>query len=178
MADRGDLPLAARALHVAAPWERWTGRIIPLDEHDRALLMHGIEPSRPEQPYWFTIGGAIEDGETAREAAVRELREETGIVVDPARLGEAVVCETVEFSYGGRHIVQHQEIFTCRLGSDVDVTLAGLGTVEANTIDGCAWVDLATLRALGQQIEGADVASYVESCQQALAAAHPSTASA
>lgn len=41
--------------------------------------------------YWHVVAGAIEPGESAREAAVRELREETGLV---ASLGDGV--EVVE----------------------------------------------------------------------------------
>jgi 8-oxo-dGTP pyrophosphatase MutT (NUDIX family) len=41
--------------------------------------------------YWHVVAGGIEPGESPREAAVRELREETGLV---AELGESV--EVVE----------------------------------------------------------------------------------
>jgi 8-oxo-dGTP pyrophosphatase MutT (NUDIX family) len=37
--------------------------------------------------YWHVVAGAIEPGESTREAAARELREETGLV---ARLGESI----------------------------------------------------------------------------------------
>lgn len=154
-------------------WERWTGRVIPIDEDDRALLMHGFEPSRPDQPYWFTIGGGVDTDESAREAAARELREETGLVVEPEHLGDPVLRDTIEFSYGGRHVVQHQEIYTCRLTADVELSLDGLEEGEVDTVDGCEWVSLAQLRAAGQQIEGADVASYVQSCLWALSHSDP-----
>ncbi|WP_425607052.1 NUDIX domain-containing protein [Ornithinimicrobium faecis] len=34
----------------------------------------------PDTSYWFTIGGQIEEPESARNTAIRELKEETGIV--------------------------------------------------------------------------------------------------
>lgn len=42
--------------------------------------------------YWHVVAGAVEAGESAREAAVRELHEETGLL---ASLGEGV--EVVEY---------------------------------------------------------------------------------
>ena len=41
---------------------------------------------------WSVPGGSLEDGETLPQAAVREAREETGIVIDPADLGFAHLC--------------------------------------------------------------------------------------
>ena len=69
---------------------RNTARVLPVDREGRVLLLHGWDPLRPDDPFWFTIGGAAEPGETLAEAAARELREEAGIVVDPAVARRAV----------------------------------------------------------------------------------------
>lgn len=51
--------------------------------------------------YWHVVAGALEPGETAPEAAVRELWEESGLV---AELGESV--EVVEEIPGSRPVVR------------------------------------------------------------------------
>ncbi|HEY8571910.1 NUDIX hydrolase [Phenylobacterium sp.] len=62
------------------PRERPTARVLLIDDHDRILLMKGRLPSRRDGPgAWFTVGGGLEPGEGVREAAAREILEETGI---------------------------------------------------------------------------------------------------
>lgn len=80
--------------------------------------------------------------------------------------------DTVEFSYDGRHVVQQQEIYTCRLASDVALGLDGLEQGERDTVDGCGWVSSEQLRGAGQQIEGADLTA-VQSCLWALVQSDP-----
>lgn len=60
------------------------GAIIARDS--QILLVRRANP--PLQGQWSIPGGLVEVGETTREAAVREVREETGFEVDPERLVE------------------------------------------------------------------------------------------
>lgn len=51
---------------------------------DRVLLVKRAHP--PIQGQWSIPGGVLEVGEMVREAAIREAREETGIIVEPGEL--------------------------------------------------------------------------------------------
>ena len=53
-------------------------------EEDRVLLVKRARP--PLQDRWSIPGGVLEVGELIREAAVREAREETGLIVEPGEL--------------------------------------------------------------------------------------------
>jgi 8-oxo-dGTP pyrophosphatase MutT (NUDIX family) len=113
--------------------------VLPVDSDGRVLLLHGWDPHHPDEPFWFTIGGAAEDGESLREAAARELREEAGISVDPRHLGEPIAQNTIEFSWGGRHIVQDQTFYAILIES-ADVSLDGLDQWERATTDAYGWL--------------------------------------
>ena len=74
---------------------RATARIMLIDELNRIFLLKthfDAEVGLP--PRWLTPGGAIDEGESTLEAAVRELREETGMIIDLDVLGEPVLVAT------------------------------------------------------------------------------------
>lgn len=51
---------------------------------DRVVLVKRAHP--PLQAQWSIPGGVLEVGEFVREAAIREAREETGLIVEPGAL--------------------------------------------------------------------------------------------
>ena len=103
------------------------------------LLLHGWDPLRPRDPFWFTIGGAVEPGETLREAAARELREEAGITVDPELLGEPFATAPIDFWWAGMHFDQDQTFYAIAMG-DAAVSFAGQEAMERATIDKHGWL--------------------------------------
>jgi 8-oxo-dGTP pyrophosphatase MutT (NUDIX family) len=129
---------------------RNTARVLPVDQEGRVLLLHGWDPERPGDPFWFTIGGAAEHGETLRQAAARELREEVGITVDPALLGEPIETAPIEFWWGGFHFLQDQTFYAIAL-ADAVVSFAGQEALERATIDKHGWLHPEDLAATGQR---------------------------
>jgi len=118
---------------------RQTARVLPVDPEGRVLLLHGWDPHHPGQPFWFTIGGAADPGESLPEAGARELYEETRISVEPERLGEPIARNSIEFSWGGHRIAQEQTFYAVAVGPAV-VSLEGLDQWERATTDKYGWL--------------------------------------
>lgn len=59
----------------------WNGgvRVIVLDEDNRILM---VKQHHPERDVWMVPGGRIEEGEDSPTAAVREVKEETGLDIE------------------------------------------------------------------------------------------------
>lgn len=128
------------------PVQRRSVRVLPVDRDGQVLLLLGHDPARPSAPYWFTIGGGVETGETAEEAAVREMLEETGIRVETSQLVGPFHRGTHTFSFAGVDYVSDSTFFAVRV-DDVIVTFDGLEDCEIGNIFDARWWapdDLAT----------------------------------
>ena len=77
---------------------RTSARVLPVSPPGEVLLMQARDPACPDDRHWVSIGGAVDAGESLEEAALRELREETGIVVSPVALSLAVHVGNQDFS--------------------------------------------------------------------------------
>ena len=112
---------------------------------DTILMVQHREPSRS---YWTLPGGGVEAGETPAEAAVREVREETGLRVRTVRL-------LWEGTYGNGHRTspeycylvepeaESQEYHIISLGHDPEEEHLA---ADQRVLQGVEWVSLADLK--------------------------------
>jgi 8-oxo-dGTP pyrophosphatase MutT (NUDIX family) len=128
---------------------RKVARVILLDPADRILLMNGYEPGDPSERWWFTPGGGLEGDETREEAALRELREETGITqVD---LGPVVWRRTCSFPFDGRRWDQDEWYFLART-EQTETSSGGLTELERRSVAGLRWWTSAELLAARETV--------------------------
>lgn len=112
------------------------------------LLFRDTDPGIPGTSWWVTPGGGIDPGENAVQAAVRELHEETGLVVSPGDLVGPVAERVVVHGYSDRVLEQHETFFVLRTDRyEVDTSRHTPG--EQITLLGSRWWDLDELDAAG-----------------------------
>jgi 8-oxo-dGTP pyrophosphatase MutT (NUDIX family) len=140
--------------------DRRAARVLLIDAAERVLLLHGGDPARPEQHWWFTPGGGLDEGETPAQGAARELLEETGLRVDPPELDEPVFHETTEFSFDGRQYRQSQDFFVLRV-AEWQVDTAGFDAEEQRTITGHRWWSAAEIDTTTEQVFPAGLADLL-----------------
>jgi 8-oxo-dGTP pyrophosphatase MutT (NUDIX family) len=104
--------------------ERDAVRLVVRDSEDRILLFHTREITAPELGVWWELpGGGIDEGETYLDAAVRELREETGIRVSAGQVGPPTWRRNASFRHRHLRHLQHEVVVEVRLdvpGTAVD----------------------------------------------------------
>src|SRR5579883_873581 len=97
---------------------------------DRALIVQRAQ--QPNAGRWGFPGGVLELGETVAQGAMRELREETGVVAEPA--GVLTAIDTIDRDAEGR-VRYHYTLVAVR-----GLWRSGEG-VAGDDADEVAWLD-------------------------------------
>ncbi len=101
---------------------RTSSKLVVVDPAGRVLLLDCTDPAAPATRWHELPGGGIEPGESAEQAAVREVLEEAGVVVPLASVGLLQWTQVASFSWQGRRHRARHEGRVARL-HDVPVTL-------------------------------------------------------
>ncbi|PZP15388.1 MAG: DNA mismatch repair protein MutT [Sphingomonas hengshuiensis] len=136
--------------------ERPAARIILLDPSGRVLLFRFDPDDRP--PFWCTPGGALDPGEDYPSAARRELREETGLDLDP---GPEIARRQVEFiTIEGVPVSADERYFLIRAPGDA-IDTGGHTALEQRVMTRWRWFSLAELAALDEHYFHEDLAELI-----------------
>lgn len=146
---------------------RWTSRVLLVDENDRLLLLCGRDPRKPGARWWFTVGGGVEQGEDHLRAAVREVREETELVLSAERLSPVVWTRRAVFSVDGQGFDQHEEYRLARVTAE---DRRGMNVLTEEARYGHRWWSVAELATTGETVRPKRMALLLP---DVLAAAQP-----
>lgn len=129
------------------------------EDEPRVLMVLGHDPHAPQRSFWFTPGGGLEEAESSRAAAVRELAEETGLVLAEDELVGPVWRRTAVFDFASKPYIQHEEFFVGhRADAERRAAEAARWTAdEHEAIDAVAWMTRAQLVVDGREVFPADL---------------------
>jgi len=123
--------------------ERVSARVLLIDERSRVLLVSSRDPDDGIL-VWYTPGGRAEDGEDLRAAAIREIEEEAGLVLDD--ITGPIWERRFPHTFAGQFVDGHEWFFVAHVAAskiaDVKETDEG-----AHYFEGWRWWTFDEIRA-------------------------------
>jgi 8-oxo-dGTP pyrophosphatase MutT (NUDIX family) len=156
-AGRHAAVLAARSRADGSPdpgfdVERSCIRVVLQDSGGRVLLFRAQLASRSPAHWWELPGGGIEHGESYRQTAVRELREETGLAISPDQVGPPRWRREATWSARGLRRLQHELVVQVRLDADrPQIADGGRTAEEREEYVAARWWELAEIQASSER---------------------------
>jgi 8-oxo-dGTP pyrophosphatase MutT (NUDIX family) len=131
------------------PW-RLSGRLLVLDPDGRLLLVHCSDPALPALGEWWEVpGGGVHPGEDTVTAALREVAEETGVVVPPAAVRPGRWSQETTYLWLGARRWARQVVHVAWLDSAPAVVEARPTADERESILGPVWVPVGDVAGIG-----------------------------
>jgi 8-oxo-dGTP pyrophosphatase MutT (NUDIX family) len=126
--------------------ERRAVRVVLQDQAGRVLLFHAVTPSRSPAGWWELPGGGIDPGETYLEAAVREIGEETGLLISAGQVSQPRWNRSATWQARGIRRLQHEVVVHVTLAADRPaISDAGQTPEELEDYAGSRWWELRDL---------------------------------
>ena len=139
---------------------RPSSRLVVLNPEGSVLLFHFVfnEGALAGQVFWATPGGALSAGESYRDAARRELVEETGIVAEIGK--EIAQRRTVFRTPSGEQVSADERYFLVRVAGNT-INAEGQEPLEAEFMKEHRWWPVTELQGTQETVYPEDIVQIV-----------------
>jgi 8-oxo-dGTP pyrophosphatase MutT (NUDIX family) len=134
---------------------RRTARLFIFDPDNRLLLIRYRTTPPVDPPYahvksiWFTPGGGVDKGESVRQAAARELLEETGL---KCRIGKKVAYREQDLTFFQKKVCVVERYFLVRTENSY-VNTEFLADTEDDDVEEVRWFSMDELSGIKDHID-------------------------